>query len=232
MWSMLNNIRLLLCQPWRLKNMFRILEITGFLAHTAIQAQVKWNWRIRLVPQNIFFPPPTTPLHLHRLFDHQWLCFFLTDIYYFFILQGVDPGLFNSQGIYPQPIAAPYVTGREVCQILIIFIHRLTIACNILHLFSFLMIVCSFLMCFSIWASIFLFIFKVQLYHILWQKDSLQWLLSQFKCGVLFFIIIIKISKHEIYCCWRLDYEILYGWLSQIFWFTIRKCIQILISDC
>lgn len=94
--------------------------------------------------------PPPTPLHLHRLFDHQWLCFFLTDIYYFFILQGVDPGLFNSQGIYPQPIAAPYVTGREVCQILIIFIHRLTIACNILHLFSFLMIVCSFLMCFSI----------------------------------------------------------------------------------
>lgn len=27
--------------------------------------------------------------------------------------KGIDPGLFNSQGIYPQPIAAPYVTGRE-----------------------------------------------------------------------------------------------------------------------
>ncbi|KAF5476395.1 hypothetical protein F2P56_008116 [Juglans regia] len=27
--------------------------------------------------------------------------------------KGVDPGLFNSQGIYPQPSAAPYLTGKE-----------------------------------------------------------------------------------------------------------------------
>lgn len=27
--------------------------------------------------------------------------------------KGVDPGLFNSQGIYPQPTAAPYLTGKE-----------------------------------------------------------------------------------------------------------------------
>jgi hypothetical protein len=27
--------------------------------------------------------------------------------------KGVDPGLFNSQGIYPQPTAAPYLSGKE-----------------------------------------------------------------------------------------------------------------------
>ncbi|KAK8571437.1 hypothetical protein V6N12_027526 [Hibiscus sabdariffa] len=29
--------------------------------------------------------------------------------------KGVDPGLFNSQGIYPQPSSAPYLNGKEMC---------------------------------------------------------------------------------------------------------------------
>ncbi|KAJ4967419.1 hypothetical protein NE237_019268 [Protea cynaroides] len=35
--------------------------------------------------------------------------------------KGVDPGLFNSQGIYPQPPSAPYLAGKEVWNYLYIF---------------------------------------------------------------------------------------------------------------
>ncbi|KAH7553956.1 hypothetical protein JRO89_XS12G0085000 [Xanthoceras sorbifolium] len=37
-------------------------------------------------------------------------------------VQGLDPGLFNSQGIYPQPTSAPYLTGKE--DITVIFRRR------------------------------------------------------------------------------------------------------------
>lgn len=41
----------------------------------------------------------------------------LLTTYYLRVMQSLDPGIFNSQGIYPQPTNAPYLTGKEVWNI-------------------------------------------------------------------------------------------------------------------
>ena len=162
---MLNNISLRLCQPWRLKTMFRILEIRDFLTHKAIHVQVKWNWRIRLVPQNFFF--------------------FFSDPYFFnyFILYLHFAGCRSWLVQQPRNLSSTHCCTipfweRSKSNFNYLFIDLL------LHVISLLILFFDdymfFLMCFSIWASNFLFIFKVQLYLVFFgKKDSLQWL-SQF----------------------------------------------------
>lgn len=41
------------------------------------------------------------------------------------MFQGVDSGLYNSQGIYPQPTTAPYLAGKEVCYEYLSFVYVL-----------------------------------------------------------------------------------------------------------
>lgn len=38
--------------------------------------------------------------------------------------KGIDPSLFNSQGIYPQPTSIPYLSGKEVCKDVTVIFRR------------------------------------------------------------------------------------------------------------